>query len=523
MDAHPAAHSAAQPVAHSAAPLTSPPARTRRDLWEPLLLKAPTGLRAARAQWEPVVLRRRQLSALGLLVVFLALQFLIPARLVIGGLGAVGRPSVAVGLMVGFLWLVSAIRAHQLPPGFQPIRWVIGGYVALQLLGYAVGYDRLPTPDEASSADRWLIFTVAMAGVALATADGMRTRRDLDRLLQAFVGFAALMALIGALQFAEIIDLTQYVKLPGLRTNSDLIGVGARGDGNFPRVAGTANHYIEFGVVLALALPVALHYALFSAPGRLRVVRWGAVGLIASGIPFSISRSAMLTVVVAIVLLATIWPWRQRYNALVIGVLATGVFHLVNRGVLGTIKGLFINVDNDPSVQDRLARTGYVMDLWALRPWLGRGAGMVIPERYILLDNQLYMTLIAGGVVGLAGLVLFFVVPYLMARSTRLRGADPETRHLAQALAVILPASLLASGTFDSFSFATFVGVLFLAIGAIGALWRLDGTSVSTPIQAELPGERFVTTPLMANVRERIRTAWAQPRQDKLASTSASR
>ncbi|NED99603.1 O-antigen ligase family protein [Phytoactinopolyspora halotolerans] len=447
-----------------------------------------------------MIIGSRPLTALILLVIFLALQFLIPARLVIGGMGAIGRPSVAIGLLLFFLWTLAFLTRRGLPDGAQPVRWIIGGYVAFQLFGYAVGIDRGLPEIEASSADRWIIFTFAMAGVALATADGMRTRHELDRLLRALVGFAAVMGVIGGLQFTQVVDITQYVRIPGLRLNAALIGVAERGGPGFPRVASTATHYIEFGVVLAMVLPLALHYALFATVRRQRVWRWLAVAVIAVGIPFSISRSATLAVGLALVLMLSVWPWRQRYNALVIAACAIAMFHVVQRGVLGTIKSLFANVENDPSVQDRIARTDYVFELWAERPWIGRGAGTFMPERYILLDNQLYMTLLEGGAVGLAALVVFFLAPYFVARSLRLRGADQETRHLAQALAVVLPVSLLASGTFDSFSFATFVGVLFVVIGAIGALWRIDGGGGGRrPLQVAALGDRLVATPWMAN------------------------
>jgi O-antigen ligase len=110
------------------------------------------------------------------------------------------------------------------------------------------------------------------------------------------------------------------------------------------------------------------------------------------------------------------------------------------------------------------------------------------------------MTLLEGGVVGLAGLVIFFVVPYFAARSIRLRGRDQETRHLAQSLAVVMPVGLFVSATFDSFFFSTWVGVVFISLGAIGALWRLDGGGAGRrPLQAAAPGDRFVATPLMAS------------------------
>ena len=477
--------------------------------WEPALLRQRANQDRAPEDWQPVLIRTRRLTVLVILVVFLALQFLIPSRLVIAGMGAVGRPSVAVGAMLAFLWLLCAIRPHQLPHGMAPIRWAVGGFVGLQLLGYVVGVDRGPTPDELSNANMWLIFIIAVAGIALAASDGLKNRAEVDVLLRTLVLVAAAMAAVGALQFAGIVDLTRYISIPGLRQNADLLQVGARGDGDFPRVAGTANHYIEFGVVLALTLPIALHYALFSPRGGVRIWRWAAVALIGAGIPLSISRSAVLTIGMTMALLAVVWPWRQRYNAVVIAVLMTAAFHVVNRGVLGTIRGLFLNFDNDPSVQNRISDIDYVVKLWSQRPWLGRGAGMITPERYILLDNQFYMTLLAGGILGVAGLVALFAVPYFMARRIRLRGSDQETRHLGQALAATVPAAFMASGTFDSFSFSTFVGTIFIIFGTIGALHRIEGITVRSPLQPAMAGDRFVNSPLMFDIRRRLQAGVA--------------
>lgn len=450
------------------------------------------------------MIRGEWITTQRLVIAFMALQFLIPARLVIGGMGAAGRPSVAVGILLAFLWLLSALRGR-LTIARQPIRWAVGIFCVVQLVGYVVGFDRLPSPGQASAADRWLILVVAFGGVALAVADGMRTRAELDRLLGALVSLTCVMSLVGVLQFFRVVDLTRHISVPGLRLNSALIVVGSRGTEEFARVAGTANHYIEYGVVLAIVLPVALHYALFAPPGLMRWMRWTAVGVIAFGIPLSISRSAVVTVFVTIGLMFVIWPWRQRYNALVITLVATSMFHVLNRGVLGTIKSLFTNASNDPSVLDRIERTATVMRLWHERPLLGWGAGMVTPEEFLLLDNQIYMFLVAGGLLGIIGFVVLLCVPYMIGRSIRLRGRDQQTRHLGHALAVTMPAALVASGTFDSFSFGTFVAVMSILIGAAGALWRLDGTTTSRPLRIADPRDAFVTSPLTADLRRRLR------------------
>src|SRR5699024_1367308 len=167
-----------------------------------------------------------------------------------------------------------------------------------------------------------------------------------------------------------------------------------------------------------------------------------------------------------------------------------------------------LHADDDPSVLDRIARTATVIDLWQQRPILGWGAGMVTPEEFLLLDNQIYGFLLASGIVGVVAFLVFFFVPYLVGRSVRLRGRDQETRHLGHTLAVTMPAAVVASGTFDSFSFATFVGTMCVLVGATGALWRIDGVSMTRQLQVASREDKFVGTPLMAHVRARIREAW---------------
>jgi multisubunit Na+/H+ antiporter MnhC subunit len=133
---------------------------------------------------------------------------------------------------------------------------------------------------------------------------------------------------------------------------------------------------------------------------------------------------------------------------------------------------------------------------------------MVTPEEFLLLDNQVFMFLIAGGVVGVAGFLVLFMLPYFVSRSIRLRGQDQATRHLGQSLAATLPAAVVASATFDSFSFATFVAVVCILIGAVGALWRIDRSAVSRPLQLGRPDDSFVAPPLTADLRNRIHLAW---------------
>ena len=468
---------------------------------------------------QALLLRRHDAFAL-LIGPMLLLIFVLPARLVLAPLGAAGRPAILYATGLALVWLLVFPRGGQ-RLGKQPVRWLVGVYFAVQLLTYAAGFDRGLPALEARSADRWLLMSVAVAGLALFVADGVPDRAALDRLLRRVLAGGGVMALIGSLQFLIAFDVTQYLKVPGLKANRDLIGIGERGDG-FARIAGTASHYIEFGVVLAMLLPLAIHYAFFARPGGQRARRWMLVALLGSAVPFSVSRSGVLGAAVAFLVLFTVWPWRLRLNALVVSGIAVVGYRLLQPGLLGTIKSLFTNAGDDPSVQGRTDDYTVVFAYIRSRPWFGRGAGTFMPERYILLDNQLLYTWVTQGIVGLVALLLLAFGAYWTARSVRLRGATDEDRHLAQALAAGVLSGFVVSITFDALSFTTFTCLFFLLIGCVGALFRLDRAAGRRPLQPWDGGR--VASPWMAptadlNVKG---VAACQPRADILMITHRS-
>ena len=442
-----------------------------------------------------MLLRRQDAVAL-LMAPMLVLIFVLPARLVLAPLGAAGRPAILYATGLGLVWLLAIPRGGY-RTGHQPVRWLIGVYFAAQLITYAAGFDRGLPGLEARSADRWLLMSAAVAGLAVFVADGVPDRLALDRLLRRILLGGAVMASVGSLQFLVGFDLTQYLRIPGLKANRDLIGIGERGEG-FARIAGTASHYIEFGVVLAMLLPLGIHYALFAERRAERVRRWSLVVLLGSAVPFSVSRSGVLAAAVACLVLFSVWPWRLRYNAVIVGSIAVVGYRLLQPGLLGTIHSLFSNAGDDPSVQGRTDDYAVVFAYIRDRPWFGRGAGTFMPERYILLDNQFLNTWVSQGLVGLAAFALLLLGTYWTARSVRLRAVAEEDRHLAQALAAAISSGIAVSATFDSLSFTTFTCLLFLLCGCVGALWRLHPRAgLNTLQRAEDRGTR-VAPPWMA-------------------------
>ncbi|WNV76010.1 O-antigen ligase [Geodermatophilus sp. DSM 44513] len=407
-----------------------------------------------------------------MLMLYVGLLFILPARLVLPGMGGAGRPTVALGLGLLLWWLLTRLHPHLATPGWQPVRLVLCLLTITILISYAAGLDRGLLPLEARSADRYLLIFGAWLGVALTAADGLRSRVHVDRLLTALICAGTFTALLGALQFYNI-DLTPYLRFPGLVYNQDLVGVGVRGGPDFNRVYGTQQHYIEFGVVLAMLLPIAIYRAFTAITRTNATLRWTQVAIIAASVPFSISRAGVLGVAVGSLVLSAAWDWRRRLKAALIAGLALVAFRAAVPGVLGTLKSAFLNVEADPSIQGRradyAATWSYIVD----RPWFGRGVGTYVPEIYRLLDNQYLGALLETGIAGTLAMSVAFLSAYWLGRTLRRRGGDRDDTHLGQALAATASVAIVTSFTFDSLAFPTFAGVFFLCLGVAGAMWRL--------------------------------------------------
>ena len=139
------------------------------------------------------------------------------------------------------------------------------------------------------------------------------------------------------------------------------------------------------------------------------------------------------------------------------------------RLVLG---GVFLWAGADPSITGRTQDYDYVAYWFSQRPWLGRGPGTLIPDLYIILDNQWLLTLVTGGIVGVVALAGLHVTCISLSMTALRRSATAEDRHLCAALLSSQIVAILVGLTFDSLSFTTFAFTLALMSGLCGAVWR---------------------------------------------------
>ncbi|NYH92114.1 O-antigen ligase family protein [Actinopolymorpha rutila] len=422
------------------------------------------------------------------LSVFVAILMLLPSRYVVGPLGGAGTPA---GLMAVacLLWYLSALITPSTTPvrGRQPLRTVVVFFVVSVLTSYAVMHAEPRAALEVNAADRGLILTAGWAGLALLAADGIPRLERLEVLRRRLVAGGSIVASLGLVQFFTGIDIAGYLAVPGLTANADFSSVLRRDEFNRPMA--TATHPIELGVVLTMLLPLAVHGMLHARPGTVWRHRLQVFLLLAT-IPMTVSRSAILGMAVAAVVMVPVWPGKVRVVALMVLGCGTVAMQAVVPGLLGTIRNLVTSIGSDSSTTARTDDYGAVLASVSHQPWFGRGLGTYLPQTYRILDNQYLGTAIETGLVGVAALLALFVAGWLLARGARRASSNPEVRHLAQCFAATMAVAAFSFGTFDALSFPMITNLMFLMLGCCAALWRLarenptaglSGTTAATP------------------------------------------
>jgi len=344
---------------------------------------------------------------------------------------------------------------------------LLAAFGAVSVLSYGVAQARPLSQIELDGSLRALLFTLSAVGASLYLLWAVRSRRALDLVAGVMVGAAAVCAVVGMYQFYQPLDVAALLRPPGFVLNRE-IQTGDRS--TFVRVLGTSAHPIEFGVLLGALVPLAWHFATHAVTQRARRASTFASIAMLFAIPMAVSRSGLLTVAVAGVVYSTVWTWRQRANALVLAVLGILAFRAIVPGLLGTLRSLFLNAQDDPSITGRTNDYQLVYGLISDDLLAGRGLGTFRPGAYIYLDNQWLLTMLEGGVVGFVSLLALFVGGATLARGAAHRATDTSTRSLAQALTASLLALGVSGLTFDLLSFQQVALLTFLLVGLAGAL-----------------------------------------------------
>jgi O-antigen ligase len=400
------------------------------------------------------------------------LLVLIPDHLVVGPLGGIGSPALVLGVGLFLLWAVSVLM-----PGMGvarrcvPVRIVLAAMWISILISYVVMNLHVLKSADLLNSDRFLISMAAFTGVCLTAAEGLRNREEVLKVLRSAVGAVAVMSLIGILQFRPGFDATKYLaKIPLLTSRGDLTSIQTRG--SFNRPSSTALHPIEFGVIVALMLAFAIHFAIYDE-SRPKSRRYLSLGLIAMAIPVSISRSALLVALIVLIYFFFGTTPRLRRRGLVVLAGFVVVMFVVTPGMIGTLKGYITAGNTDSSISHRSNDYAYVAPFIRHAPWLGRGPGNFLPNEFRVLDNQYLLTLVEVGLIGMVSLLAVFLAPAFLGRGARKRSSTDGDRNLGQMFAGAGLGAFAATATYDALSFPTYTALVALLLGLAGAWWAL--------------------------------------------------
>jgi O-Antigen ligase len=421
--------------------------------------------------------------AVPMLQLFALTVMIIPSDIVIRAIGAEGYAAALIGMFAFAAFMAATLLGLHAPLRHRhPIRGVLCLLWMTALASYVLMDRSALTMTELASADRLMMQLAVITGVALVAAECLTSLLDVRRVLRALTWGGAFCGVVAALQYWASLDITPYLReLPGFSDNLDNPAIVARAA--LDRVQGTSITAIELGVVAGMLLPLAIYLAMYDNDRTARS-RWAPVALIGLAIPTSVSRSAVISVALALAVLVVLMPTRQRLVALCAAPLAVAGVFMSAPGVVGTLMGFFRAGTSDESVMARLYDYPEVERLLHQAPWFGHGGGTYLPENSMyILDNQYLKTAIELGLIGVVVLAAYFLVPMIVALVARRRSSDPELRLLCAALAGAALAAAACSLTFDSLSFPMFSNVYALVIGLIGACWRLAaaGRASATP------------------------------------------
>jgi O-antigen ligase len=405
------------------------------------------------------------------LSVYLLLLIALPADLVFAPLGAAGGPATIFALLLFVCYFVVWLHPRfTLDRGRQPIRLAAVLFTCSVVASYASANRHVMPVLEKNAADRALIFTFGWLGVLLLAADGISNLDRLRTLFRRLVFGTSAIAVLGIIQFFTKLNAAAYIKIPGLTNLLPFTDLLNRGTLNRP--SATAAHPIEFGAVLVLSLPLALHQARF-APQGTRVRRWLQVAIIGMAAPMTVSRSAILGLAVAAIVILPTWPKRDRRVAYVVILIFTVAVWVTMHGLAGTLRNLFLTIGTDSSSTSRTKAYSAAGFYIAQHPWFGRGPSTFLPQTYFYIDNQYITSLIETGIIGFLALLALLVTGWMTARNARRATVNLEQRHLAQCLAACVAVAVVSFATYDALSFSMASGITFMLLGCIGAYWRL--------------------------------------------------
>ncbi|WP_105969407.1 O-antigen ligase family protein [Streptomyces geranii] len=457
--------------------------------------------RAKPPERAPRGLLTRRLDATTILTGYLVLAFFVPSNLTLPALGGVGTPANVFALL-GLLWYLATWLGGRIRPaeGTRLPRVAMCVLAVAVLLSYLAEATRDSSHEEVLGADRGLIGLGVWVALVVLVSAGIQERSRLETLMRRLVVLGTVVALIGYYDFFAATNIADSIHIPGLQSSS--AGVSVMDRGSFTRPRSTTAQPLEFGGMLALLVPFAVHQAFDPVrrhAGALR--RWAPLAIMAGALPLTVSRTSIVGILIVALVMVPRWRPQRRWAAIGIILGSVAAFKVIIPGLIGTITDLFASFlsNSDSSTQARTVKYSAIVPYLSERPWFGRGFGTFTPDLYFFTDNQYMLTLAEMGIVGLVALLVLFITGIHTGGAIRRLARTDSDRELGQAFLASALVALVISATFDALSFPMYAGMFFLTLGAGGSYLgfiRREAAAEETAAATPEPGTETPTAPL---------------------------
>lgn len=385
-----------------------------------------------------------------------------------GPLKSNGSPAKMLGLILFFLVVLGFLTGYRRSgaSGFRPGAAIFSLFFLVSLLIYGVGVSRLSSDAVASNHTRALLSVIACTGIALYTVTRARLG-DRHFLLGCLAVGLTFNCIVAILHSQLDIDLRLLLQPPGFVENFTLRDefrlaerLGVR------RAQGTASHPIEFSVLAAASVPITIYFSRFAESAGLRVLAALAVPVNLLALSASISRTGIIALISALLILMWAFPLRKLAIGLVAGAaVLLGTVAATPKNVQA-MWDTFANSASDTSVLERLADYPKVAQTLREHPIFGLGLGGADPDEYGITDNQWLQQLVNGGLFGLLAMMLIAAATIFGIAAALRKASDARLRSQVYAIGAAVVAVLSSSFTFDLFAFqqANFLFFLLVAL-----------------------------------------------------------
>ncbi|CAN5115925.1 hypothetical protein BH09ACT10_BH09ACT10_21770 [soil metagenome] len=368
---------------------------------------------------------------------------------------------------------------------WRPVRfgWQIGIFIATLTASISFNGTDLVESALASTALGALVNMLIMLSVFFIVRQLLDSESQVMLLLQMLVSAGGIVGFFAVVErFTRVnifLRINRIIPLDSLTEESTAYRAG----GN--RSYASAQHPIALSVMMCMLIPLAIYLMKYSPwPRKVlnrRVVYGMAAFWMVAGIAMAVSRTAMVTIGVVMIVVMIFRPFLGiSLSILALPLLALGALTVPK--VFNELIGSFFDFNGLIASQytsagsagaGRLADLDPAMKLVAAHPYFGTGVGgriVVGPERNsFILDNQVLGSLLDTGIVGVVGLFALTVAPiFAVMRFSFKRDVDPRHSDLAFALAASLVANVAALYFYDAFGFLQtfFIFCMVLAISA---------------------------------------------------------